>query len=102
MEVEETEIIELGSDRFIQLEKYRQWPKLGVLWSVRQRAGESDYPLQRGAEEQIPARGQNADDAWDTMRAAALTAAQQAAEVVAPVSDARPRPSFLDRLLRRS
>jgi hypothetical protein len=101
MEVEETEIIELESDRFIQLEKYRQWPKLGVLWSVRQRAGESDFPLQRGSEEQLPASGQNADEVWDVLRESALAAARTAADTAASAPGKGKRPSFLGRLFHR-
>jgi hypothetical protein len=101
MEVEETEIIELASDRFIQLETYRQWPKLGVLWSVRRRAGESDFPLQQGSEEQIPASGQTSDEIWATLRESALAAARDAAGREAPSSGEGKRPSFLSRLFNR-
>jgi hypothetical protein len=101
MEVEETEIIELESDRFIQLETYRQWPKLGVLWSVRQRAGESDFPLQQGSEEQIPASGQSSGEVWAMLRGPALAAAREAAETAAPASGEGKRPSFLSRLFHR-
>jgi hypothetical protein len=101
MEVEETEIIELASNRFIQLETYRQWPKLGVLWSVRQRAGESDFPLQQGSEEQIPASGQSAEDVWVTLRESALIAAREAADTAAPSADEGKRSSLFARLFHR-
>ena len=101
MEVEETEVIELDSGRYIQLEKYRQWPKLGVLWSIRHRVGESDYPVQRGSEESILRTGQESDAVWSTLRETALLAANSAAE--ADVSSARPqkRPSLFARLFNR-
>jgi hypothetical protein len=101
MEVEEIEVIELESNRYIQLEKYRQWPKLGVLWSVRQRVGESDYPLQRGSEEGIPASSQEPDELWNSLHAAALAAAQAAAETEGPASAGKRRPSLLARLFNR-
>lgn len=101
MEVEETEIIELTPNRFIQLETYRQWPKLGVLWSVRQRAGESDFPLQQGSEEQIPASGQGPDEVWATLRESALAAAQNAAGTAEPSSGDGKRSSIFGRLFRR-
>lgn len=102
MEVEETEVIELDSRRFIQLETYRQWPNVGVLWSVRQRSGESDFPLQRGSLEQRPSGGQTADDVWSVLRESALVAAQEAATSSVSPPGGKRRPSFLDRLLHRS
>ena len=77
MEVEETEVIELDSARYIQLETYRQWPKLGVLWSVRHRVGESDYPVQRGSEEVVPVTGQEPEEIGANLRATALAAANR-------------------------
>jgi hypothetical protein len=101
MEVEETEIIELDAGRYIQLEKYRQWPKLGVLWSVRQRVGESDYPLQRGSEERVSAGSSDPDELWNTLRDAALAAARLAVETDLPASSGEKRPSLLSRLFKR-
>jgi hypothetical protein len=101
MEVEETEIIELESKRFIQLETYRQWPRLGVLWSVRQRVGDSNYPLQTGSKEQLLASGQNADEVWGSLRDQALAAAREAANTDAAASGERKRSSFLGRLFHR-
>jgi hypothetical protein len=102
MEVEETEVIELDTGRYIQLEKYREWPKLGVLWSVRRRVGESDYPLQRGSEDRIPAAGQEPEEVWGTLRDAALAAAYVAANADGPAPGAKKRPSLLARLFNRA
>lgn len=101
MEVEEIEVIELESNRYIQLEKYRQWPKFGVLWSVRQRVGESDYPLQRGSEDALPAASQEPDELWNSLRDTALAAARVAAETDVPASGGKKRPSLFARLFNR-
>jgi hypothetical protein len=101
MEVEEIETVELDGGRFIQLETYRQWPRLGVLWSVRQRSGDSDFPLARGSEEQLPRSGQDADEVWALLREQALTAAQDAAETAAPATGGQTRTSLIGRLFRR-
>lgn len=101
MEVEETEIIELDGGRYIQLEKYRQWPKLGVLWSVRHRVGESDYPVQRGTEERIPTTGQQPDEVWAALQEAALVAANSAAGADLASAPQQKRPGLLARLFKR-
>jgi hypothetical protein len=101
MEVEETEVIELDSGRYIQLEKYRQWPKLGVLWSVRRRVGESDYPLQRGSEEDIAAGAQDPDALWNNLRDSALAAARLAVETDVSTSAGTKRPSLFARIFNR-
>jgi hypothetical protein len=101
MEVEEIETVELDGKRFIQLETYRQWPKLGVLWSVRQRSGDSDFPLARGSEEQLPRSGQDADEVWALLREQALAAAHDAAQGAAPEASGQKQTSFFGRLFRR-
>ena len=101
MEVEETEVIELDAHRYIQLETYRQWPNLGVMWSVRQRVGESDFPVHRGTEVGRPVAGQTADEVWTSLRDAALAAAQDAANETPAASTGDARPSFFRRLFRR-
>jgi hypothetical protein len=100
MEVEEIETVELDGKLFIQLETYRQWPKLGVLWSVRQRSGDSDFPLARGSEEQLP-RSEDADAVWARLRERALAAAQDAAQTAAPAASEQKRTSFFARLFHR-
>jgi hypothetical protein len=101
MEVEEIETVELDGKRFIQLETYRQWPKLGVLWSVRQHSGDSDFPLARGSEEQLPRAGQDTAEVWALLRAQALAAAQDAAQTAAPAASEQKRTSFFGRLFHR-
>jgi hypothetical protein len=100
MEVEEIETVELDGKRFIQLETYRQWPKLGVLWSVRQHSGDSDFPLARGSEEQLP-RSEDAEAVWARLRERALAAAQDAARTAAPEVGEQKRTSWLGRILHR-
>lgn len=100
MDIEETEIIELDGKSFIQLETYRAWPKLGVMWSVRQKVGDSNFPLQQGTEEELSRSGSDPQEVWARLREAALAAAQEATASQAPSRDSKPT-SLLGRLFRR-
>jgi hypothetical protein len=101
IEVVETETVELDAGRFIQLETYRQWPKLGVSWSVRQRSGESDFPLKSGVVDRLPKSGDTPEAVWADLRETALSAASEAANALPPAGSGRPKPSLLGRLFGR-
>lgn len=45
---------ELDPDRWIQVEVTRHWPRYVAAWSVRQRSGDSDFPLASGEVERMP------------------------------------------------
>ncbi len=97
------ETVEIEQDRFISLEFSRRWPQYVVEWSVRQRSGDSDFPLAGGTLERLPQPGADAPDSlWEDLRQDALAHARQAAESVSgyapPVKERR---SILNRLLGR-
>ena len=49
-----THTYELDPERWITVEISRRWPKYVATWSIRQRAGESDFPLASGELERMP------------------------------------------------
>lgn len=77
-----THTYELDPDRWIVVEISRRWPKYVASWSVRQRAGDSDFPLVSGELDQMPPdspadlEGQ-LDDLREQGRRAALAAVPQ-------------------------
>jgi hypothetical protein len=98
--VERSETIDLDPERFVSLEFSREWPKYVVSWWVRQRAGDSDFPLATGSVDRLPpGSGEDLESTWAELRQAALEQAMTAASqtIVEPPK----RRSFLDRLLRR-
>jgi hypothetical protein len=92
------EIVEVDDRRFIALTYKRVWPRYVVTWSVRQRAGEGDFPVTNGVAEELPIEGTAGDVMWGRVRDQALAEAQHAAEGAAPVA---PRKGFFGRLLGR-
>jgi hypothetical protein len=100
--IERTETVELEADRFIMLEFGRRWPRYVVEWSVRQRVGDSDFPLANGMVDRLPSAGREPDDVWEQMREKALRQASEAAESYSgPPAPQQKRHSFLGRLFGR-
>jgi hypothetical protein len=99
-QVERSETIDLDTERFVSLEFSRQWPKYVVSWWVRQRVGESDFPLATGSVDRLPpGQGEDPESVWNELRQSALDQAMTAApQATAPEPKRR---SFLDRLLGR-
>lgn len=98
-DVEGIETVELDTQRFIALESSRRWPRYVIAWSVRQRSGDSDFPLAHGEVESMPPEaGKNLDDMWAQLRQDAIDQATAAAgEAPKPA----PKQSFIGRLFRR-
>ena len=95
------EIVELDAQRFVALHFLRDWPRFVVEWSLKQRMGDSDFPVATGRFEKVPAEGDQAQEIWHGLRQAALQEAQKAAED-SPASAPEPtRSSWLSRLLGR-
>jgi hypothetical protein len=47
---------ELDENRWIQVEVTRRWPKYVAAWSIRQRSGDTDFPVVSGEVECMPPR----------------------------------------------
>jgi hypothetical protein len=71
------------------------------MWSVRGRAGESDFPIASGQEERIPAAGESAQDVWDALYGIAAQRAQESASASTPGDKSEGGGSFFSRLFRR-
>ena len=100
--IEQSETIEIDAQRFITLEFSRQWPKYVVSWWVRQRVGESDFPVAEGAVDRLPSHpSTDREEVWAELRQTALDQAMQAATSAGAGSEQSKGRSFLDRLLRR-
>ena len=99
-----SDVVELDAERFISLQFERRWPKYVVEWSVRRRAGESDFPLAKGNLERLPSKeGDQVDTVWEEMRVIALEQAREAnARIAESTVGTKPRRSLLDRLLGRT
>lgn len=96
------ETVDLDPQRFVALHFRRRWPAYTVEWSLKQRVGESDFPLASGAREEVPADGENADGIWQRLKESAIRDAHQAADSSAPAESQHARSSsWLSRLLRR-
>ncbi len=79
------EQVELEHARFILLTYSRDWPKYVVSWSLRQTAGDGDFPLGSGHVEQLPPSDAAGVDALrDELRQAALDQANVASAEIAP------------------
>lgn len=60
---------ELDPERWIQVEVTRRWPKYVASWSIRQRSGDSDFPITSGEVERMPPRdGAELEEALDSLR----------------------------------
>lgn len=93
--------VEIDGDRFISIEYERRWPKWVAVWSVRQRAGDGDFPVARGEVESRAVPGdQAAEDIIETLRQESLDRAMAASNTAPQVTDEK-QPSLLGRLFRR-
>jgi hypothetical protein len=101
--LERSEMIDIDTERFISLEYSREWPKYVVSWWVRQRLGESDFPLAEGRVDRLPSSaGQSLDELWEQLRQAALDQAMTAATSSTPAQGEKQKGrSILDRLFGR-
>ncbi|GAC1473076.1 MAG: hypothetical protein PVSMB7_26550 [Chloroflexota bacterium] len=72
------EVIELDDSRLIQLSFDRVWPRYVVNWSIRQPAGESDFPIATGAVDALPPPEGAIDALWDRLRSEATAEARAA------------------------
>jgi hypothetical protein len=95
-----SDTVELDARRFVALELSRRWPKYVMAWSVRERSGESDFPVAGGEIERMPASGQDVETLWDDLRAEALRRAQAALDT-SPAAREQEKKSFLGRLFNR-
>ena len=89
--IENVETVDIDAERFISLEFARHWPKYVIAWSVRQRSGDSDFPLADGVVEQLPPEGANLEAMWAELREDALRQAMTAAESASPAPSSQPR-----------
>jgi hypothetical protein len=92
------EIVAIGADRYIALERDRRWPKYTVNWALRRRDGEQDFPIATGAAESLHASGESLEELWARLRDQALRQANEAAGAEAPAAVRR---SLLSRLFGR-
>ena len=94
------EQVELEHARFILLTYSRDWPKYVVSWSLRQTAGEGDFPLGSGHVEHLPPPDAAGLDALrDELRQAALDQANAASAEIAPAEGStQEKRSWLGRL----
>lgn len=95
------ELVELDADSWISVEIDRQWPKYVATWSIRRRAGDSDYPVLTGKVERLPPRDPaELDNMLAGLRREAMDQATAAA--AGGEQDRRnKRSGFLNRLLGR-
>lgn len=93
------ETIEIDSDRWISLVFERRWPKNVVIWSIRQRVGDSDFPVQQGEVEGVLRAGDDAPALWESLRGRAVEQAQAA--VALSVPEGSGGRSLIDRILGR-
>ncbi|MGH2408913.1 MAG: hypothetical protein ACRDGS_00955 [Chloroflexota bacterium] len=94
----ENESIEIDGDRYVALVSERRWPKFVMLWALRQRDGDSDFPISGGEIESLPRADLSELEQWSNLREEALQAAQEPRLAVPVVIERR---SVLDRILRR-
>lgn len=95
-----THTYELDPDRWIVVEISRRWPKYVAAWSIRQRAGDSDFPLASGEVERMPpTAGAEMEAELETLREQAR---QQALAALPRDPEREPRrKGFLSRLFGR-
>jgi hypothetical protein len=94
------ETIELSEDQWIVLAFSREWPRYVVEWSVRQRSGETDFPIAVGRVVQEPEQSRPAEDLWNAARGRAVDEANHALAEAPPQSRAASK-GFFSRLFRR-
>lgn len=97
------EVVELDANSWISVEIERQWPKYVATWSIRRRAGDSDFPLDSGTVERMPPSDPaELDDMLVSLRQEAI---DQATAATAGLEHRQPggrrKGRFLDRLLGR-
>lgn len=97
-EFDAVETVEIDPDRWISLEYTRRWPKYVVDWYVRQRSGDTDFPLATGTVEELP-EDRDQDTIHQSLHDRALQQANAA--VAAAGGQERQGRSLLDRLLGR-
>lgn len=101
-DIGDVETVDLDGKRFIQLEPTRQWPKYVVAWSVRQRVGDSNFPLAAGSVERMPAASDSdAAAMWNDLRQSAMEVAMAAASSAPSETPHKDRKSILGRILGR-
>jgi hypothetical protein len=94
------ETIELSIDRWIVLAFAREWPRYVVNWSVRQRAGDSDFPLLSGQASLAPERDRSSEEMWSQARDLATDDANAALETRVADAPTRKR-GLLSRIFSR-
>lgn len=95
------EVFELDADQYILVEVSREWPRYVATWSIRRRAGETDFPMDSGRVEQMPpADPAELDAMLSALRDEARQEAIRAAKSAAPTSTGKGE-SFLGRLFGR-
>src|SRR5690348_11929365 len=96
---ERAEIVEIDERRWVNLTFARVWPKYVVTWSLRQRAGDGDFPLGNGSVDSLPPRqGDDLDALGEQLRQKAL---DQAHGQLQTAPTAVKRRSLIDRVLGR-
>jgi hypothetical protein len=99
--VERSEVVELDSERSIFLELGRKWPKYVAAWSIRQRSGDSDFPVDAGTVELPPTSQGKEEEIWEELRQRALQTARESVQLSGANSAERPKRSLVDRILGR-
>jgi hypothetical protein len=95
---ERSEVVSLDDDRWIALEYGRRWPQYTLEWSVRQPAGDADFPIVQGRVEAMPPVDGDVEGLLADLRSRALTEAHSALVALPPAAPP-PRRSLLSRLL---
>lgn len=91
------ELVDLGDEHWIALSYTRRWPKYVVNWSIRRRAGDSDFPLANGELEALPSTGPSTEEIWSRLRQLAVEEATARQQII----PARGKRSLLARILGR-
>lgn len=92
------EIVEVTTGQWVALAYSREWPRYVVRWSVRQRAGDADFPVAGGQVEARPSSATPSEAIWSELRQQALDAAPVASS--GPSDDESERRSLLAKLFR--
>lgn len=72
------ETIELEDGEFLSLDSDRVWPKYRVVWAIRRRSGDSDFPAASGFVEVMPPASGDLEGMWAELRDQAYSAAMAA------------------------
>jgi hypothetical protein len=100
--IERFESVDIEGDRSIFLEFGRKWPKYVVAWSVRERAGDSDFPVEAGSIDLLPTSEREGEEIWDELRQQALERAGQSVKASKWKEAKKPKRRLVDRLLGRN